>query len=588
MQPRNDVPIDGTSTKPTGGTESTIEPVFTLQYARQNRECFQTATHFVYQHNLCGANDSLSYLDSNKHLYSCENRCGEKARYSDVDADQCSCDSICEVFGDCCRDKSLVCPKAYDAHLRKATTACSPDAFSIVYSCLASETAHFETATTDRVRPETQTFPGSTTSFSQPKSLKEISSSASSYVVADTSTGIIFKDFEMLKICGGPNAVPYYLPAVVSLDCGSVLDATSTGRNSAIQVLNTCEKRQMSFAITPFHRKCKQTHLVKCKCPGENTIVDHIHNACMGLNDSVPFYVRHKTLSYLLRVAFQWNDNLPCTTISFGPYKSETKGKALISISHVPMVLSGQSSGRNSASSHPQTDPTNTHHVPHSTDRSRRGHVSQSLPGQATLRQTNQPETGRLDDLDFTIVVEVSSALERRLLCRSLHSRLSECRLLDCARGAILSRDAGRAGDFGGSRCLVPSHAEVYGPLCWCLKVLVVLSDARAWVVKMRHFREGWCQITLDVFSQEEEPLEVFELAKSARVPEPRTTSTPVLSSLFDDMRKDSKCPQESAARLPRICLFFRESSASQSGDTVECRRLQKHITFFGELRGLV
>ncbi|KAK3774477.1 hypothetical protein RRG08_049413 [Elysia crispata] len=178
-------------------------------------------------------------------------------------------------------------------------------------------------------------------------------------------------------------------------------------------------------------------------------------------------------------------------------------------------------------------------------------------------------------------MVEISRTAERRLLCQSLRNYLTECELLDCVQGAILSHNASRGGEFGGSRCLVPTHAVVQNgasnataPLCLCMQTIVILSNLHIWDVKISDFDKGWCIISfaalpkvVHIFPTEEEPLEVRELAKHARLPDPRTKRTPTVSSLTKRLQKaylhsNSGCLHNTSTEDISLCLHFESATA--------------------------
>ena len=106
---------------------------------------------------------------------------------------------------------------------------------------------------------------------------------------------------------------------------------------------------------------------------------------------------------------------------------------------------------------------------------------------------SNAARKNELTDLNHNFLVEISKTLERRLLCASLDNYLSQCTILDCAPGAILSHNLDGHFEFGGSTCLMPIKLAVenkdllkeFAPVCWCMEVLTLLSGYSIWETSM-------------------------------------------------------------------------------------------------------
>ena len=97
-------------------------------FSDDERECRNQKTSYVYFKNLCGATDLQKFLQSSKEEYTCADRCGWGSTFGIKR--ECACDDKCEIYGDCCRDFSAVCPELHSqasvvySHLKGAFAAC--------------------------------------------------------------------------------------------------------------------------------------------------------------------------------------------------------------------------------------------------------------------------------------------------------------------------------------------------------------------------------------------------------------------------------------------------------------------------------
>ena len=82
--------------------------------------------------------------------------------------------------------------------------------------------------------------------------------------------------------------------------------------------------------------------------------------------------------------------------------------------------------------------------------------------------------------------------------------------------------------------------------------------------------------LVVHIFPTEEEPLEVRELAKHARFPDPRTKRTPTVSSLTKRLRKaylhsNSGCSHNTSTEDISLCLHFESATAPRDATAVVC-----------------
>ena len=477
------------------GTSSSTDfssEVFTLAYLSQSFECRNIATNFVFQNDLCGAKDPQSYLNLKKSFYSCANRCGENPPYSDRGREECACDEVCFAYDDCCRDMPTVCPEIYNrgkaayAYLGTQNSYCTTGNVLASAPCKAIESETQEKVTLSTPKFSYVTEASRTFKSVFPKDLparyrtiKEFSQSIDNYNVIDLSTGIYFDNLYDLETCKKPEAQHYFLPLIVSLDCSALERPATDEIEHATQVLDWCLTSRFEIAVTRFHRSCKNTRLIGCPCAQGQIVTDHVHNACIGPDPSVPLFSRHKLWTSDIASAIASDNASQCTESISGAYTRAREGDTQMSISLIPVALKSQ--------------PTP---------------VLTSNNNSDEYKDTNsdiRDDTGAKRD-DNKFVTEINRGVERRFLCSSLNSYLSECELLDCVRGAILSHNASRGGEYNGSRCFVPTQIEVLAGAsdanqydCWCFHFLKVFYGFDVWKLNIEGISGGRCSIILNV-----------------------------------------------------------------------------------------
>ncbi|GFS21864.1 hypothetical protein ElyMa_001603700 [Elysia marginata] len=524
-------------TRPLSSTLETT-PLFTRPYAVQSSECLNNATTFVYQKNLCDASDPNSYVANKKAVYSCENRCDKIRPFKIKGGDWCACDADCVVHADCCRDMAQVCPETYargtsfHASIGRPQSLCGRGTTK-VFECKTMNSDEYKkhVSNTNDIpySPwEMAFFHNQHQEFPLPsRRLGQLTSSQGQFSVVDITSGMIFKDFQAFESCAGPESVPYFLPMIVSLDCSAI--KSTADRTRASRVLQWCRERVLNDVKTPFHRSCFETRLIICHCSRDSHFIDHLHNACIGANASVA-HLRYKLWNYQVQTEDIVAEDTPCAISSYGSYANPDIGDTRISISILlaghaqkakayrqDIAIDNPTSFSNKTTTFSTSRLNNHNFNVNNNEESSTGIDTNSrdnlLSNSSFDRrspptvpqkwfQANSPVTRE----DLRVVVEFSWTVERRLLCRSLYDYVSQCQILDCAHGAILSQDPDRGGDFGGSRCLWPSHiivkpqtADRPAPLCWCMRVLAVLTELRIWSINMRSIDKHQCFLNLTV-----------------------------------------------------------------------------------------
>ncbi|KAK3720254.1 hypothetical protein RRG08_007876 [Elysia crispata] len=574
------------STPDTSSTTDFSSKPFTLAYLRQSLECRNTATNFVYQNDLCGAKDPQSYLNLKKSFYSCAYRCGESPLFSDRGTDECACDEICIVYGDCCRDMPIVCRETYDigkaeyAYLGTRSFFCNMGNYIVSNPCKAMEMHEIVTPTAPNFSYETQT--SKSFLFRNPpvgdRRLKDFSQGMDLYKVADVTTGIYFKGLNDLKSCKGPETQLYFLPLIISLDCSAFESSSTSDIDGVSEVLEWCRISKFDAVVTPFHRNCKKTRLIQCHCSQGKAVADHVHNACIGPDPSVPVISRHKLWNNEIGGETASGNDSQCTVSIYGAYGLAEKGKTQMSITPLPVTSNYHSIPV--LTNNYNTDEYNNYD--NKNDAKNRNSNNNSNFERFFIHDESETEKG-----DIKFVVEINPAVERRFLCHSLSSYLSECELLDCVRGAILSHNASRGGEYNGSRCLVPTQVVVQDGssdanfrLCWCVHVLKIFTGFRVWTMNIHGLSDRLCNIFFNVRATGEEPLESYELAKNLRFPDAHTSRTLLLSDIVEALQNSNqkdkeRCSQKPTTEFINVCINFKKTStSSRDGEDFFCIKI--------------
>ncbi|GFR81682.1 hypothetical protein ElyMa_004077100 [Elysia marginata] len=539
---------------------------FTLSYDSQSVDCLNDATHFVYQNNLCDARDPESYIGSNKAYFSCVNRCGKPPPFTRGHRKECACDAGCVVYDDCCKDMLAACPETHSTGMmvlagslkyRKSFPFCA-DGTWLSYRCYPPGSWDHEqqSSLSTEIPDEKQTEPFYTENHLS--TLEKLSTAYGQfYRVADISSGILFFNLESFESCAEPKYGPYFLPVIVSLDCSSAA-APATNRTGAATILERCGSLGVTEVDSLFHRTCS-TQLISCPCKEGSYFIDHLHNACIGSNLST-VYLRHKLWAYEVRAGYADASNAQCQVHTYGNDKiflHDTETQMSISPLLVADAYRAKLSGKTTFADDHNSFATTTAfskfnfsniNLLNNGNSSSKNTSKSSLSRQAAQDVSWERFEARhpLTKDDLMFVVELDWTVERRVLCRSLAVYISQCEILDCAPGAILSHDPDRGGHFGGSRCLVPTHAVVKhqqradrpAPLCWCNQVLAVLSKLGMWKIKMQVFEKNQCVIELTVRPKEKEPLEAYQLGRTASSPHPHSKWTVSFADLTTRIQK--------------------------------------------------
>ncbi|GFS22863.1 hypothetical protein ElyMa_001625800 [Elysia marginata] len=557
---------------------------FTVQPGSQSVECLNNATYFAYQNNLCDASDPQSYISSEKAHYSCANQCGRPPPHTKGTRKECACDALCVVYKDCCQDTPVACPETYYRGTAIVTSFGYPFSFCSHRIMMVSRCNPMGSEQHEKYGSSTTELPNEFyknsfndikhKSFPQPpRTLGQLTLSFGHYAVADISSGILFDELESFESCAGPNSTPYFVPVILSLRCSAM--TSTANRTRASKILEWCKTVTVREIYTPFERLCLATQLITCPCDEGSYFTDHLHNACVGSSVSLA-HLRYQLLNREVKTGQIDSREGQC---GFNTYNSDTYLKDWVTqISISPTIVDNPIFIENTTvnSSRLNFSKINLHNNSNSNrgknNNSSDHRLSKSsvdrLFATAVSKKWSQ-EKSPLTKEGLMYVLELSWTIERRLLCRSLHDYLPQCQLLDCIYGALLSHDPDRGGEFGGSRCLWPTYAVVkhHGsggqvPLCWCMQVLAAFSELSIWNVKMRTVERHQCVIELTVRPKEEEPLEAYQLGKTARPPYPRTKWTLSLADLAERLKKLNEnasvgCSLNAETRDVQVCVHF-------------------------------
>ena len=468
--------LETTFTSPTVmvPTEATIRPDFP--------ECQLIATDFAYQNDLCaGALGPESYLDLGRSRYTCLNRCGEPPEYG-KGFFQCGCDVNCEAHKDCCRDMAQVCPELHNKgnnNIPKNIYNCYD--FAIVYS-QGDEPAPYSTESYASYTPSIintkQVLPF------KPRTLIEFSKSLRWFKTIDPKTRLIFNELFGHNAYKSSNATPYFIPIVTGLSCTPEVAEYPVSPN-ALLLLPWCRVEYVRDVITNYHRPCRRYQTLTCRCNDDSLLTDHAHNACLGDKFSQNNLYRHQLWdvhlkSLELEVPESESDCLIREVNFFGgiiPRTGVTKHEDITVKMRVSPVMSRF-----------QTP----------------SHTSEDKLTHGGARKDDDGILKSVSDINF--IVDLSNTPERRFSCPSIHSRLEDCRLEECAEGGLIL--TGQLSHEIPVRryCIVPVGAKVLlgdgsraVPSCTCVRIMAVLGDLKLWSTRLQ-WSQTQCLIILTAF----------------------------------------------------------------------------------------
>ncbi|GFO28525.1 hypothetical protein PoB_005503000 [Plakobranchus ocellatus] len=191
--------------------------------------CEKLAVAVAHQKYLCKSQTASAYMELAKAQHTCEDRCGDTPIFRN-DLLNCACDEICIVYGDCCRDISIVCPQIhgigkarYADVMKKVTSSCHANNFAVLresaHRCLSSTTP-----TADNAERRNQ-------KLAAVKAMQRVSSNHLS---------------------------------------------------SAASVFQSCTVHRVTDVASPLARNCKVYQIITCSCGDGTEFKEHVHNICMS------------------------------------------------------------------------------------------------------------------------------------------------------------------------------------------------------------------------------------------------------------------------------------------------------------------
>ncbi|RUS80999.1 hypothetical protein EGW08_011237 [Elysia chlorotica] len=536
-------------------------------------QCRDQITTFVYSDSLCGVSDLQTFLKSSRKEYTCADRCGREATSGKTR--ECACDMKCELYSDCCRDFSDVCPEVHAqarlvySHLMelRVTPFCKETSAVLTIpqsTDLEAENKDINTEGVSSTPRFSTTSPAGTETSSETKFTDQTPTVTplrektpitwwddspkwhyATFKIIDTTFGVVFRSFMAFRNSQSSQSKGLVVPRVASLDCLSGVPVSSL-YGSYIDVLPHCQLVNVRDMKTyPQRRNCynREMYTVACACAGE-TRLSTLFDACHGQHSHVTLkkldtenatIVEHDSVNG--NCVYQ--NNAESFFDEDDTFVETDTSMKLIFLPQFPLSLykpANQSFGDERPS------------LPHAD--------SSSL-------------VGPLGDIEYTLIL--TKFRERRMRCPRFNSQLWYCQVESCIKGALLLPVSPNylGSEVRQNKCFVPVVAEVKDdgslgrvPICNCLRVVVAFTSLQIWVVTTNPTRLQWgsCSLQLQLVP-EGRTLPRADLL-SAKASEPgRFPST--LEAVEKDVQnsldtKSPLCLEEDITGL-RVCLYERE-----------------------------
>ncbi|RUS84463.1 hypothetical protein EGW08_007759 [Elysia chlorotica] len=534
----------------------TNEPV-TVTIPYNYSECRELATEFVYQRDFCGgASDPETYLQVARSRYTCFSRCGETRKFGETFY-ECACDSMCQLHKDCCADIAEMCPEIYNIgqvdiseRAQNTISVCMGSKYSTLYQ--PSKEEFFVTRNyvknTPSILNRDKPLPFKS------RTLAELSKPLGQYKVADVNRKMIFSDFASYSAYTFAELTPYFIPKVISLSC-SYASSGEFRLGSALEMLPWCRVIRVEDAMTRYHRPCNIQQLFVCRCEDGSFLKDHVHNACLGHNNSFQSLYRYPLLKTQVEyVGETYSHNQRCllqkvteTGIFRGEQAKDTEFSIQMRILPVLKLLQNKSQD---------------------------------------AEDSRGEEIYVNDETKVGFIVELSNTVERRFFCPSLRSRLQDCRLEECAVGGLVWSSQVSHGQPSSRSCIFPVGASVLHrdglslvPLCTCLDVMAALNDLRIWKIRISWSRDKKCFFMFEPLQKNEHhPLnETYEFTgpKSLLKGSPYSMSDDQDLDFGDLSRRLAKvthpCLGDRADDNLKICFISAEADADSEMESQAC-----------------
>ncbi|GFO34432.1 hypothetical protein PoB_006093700 [Plakobranchus ocellatus] len=267
---------------------------------------------------------------------------------------------------------------------------------------------------------------------------------------------------------------PAFIPKVTTLNClnGSLIAQRSS---SAAQLLPWCSVEAVTDVYTPFHRVCRPTDIVFCRCAENLIIGDSLVDTCQGHNNVMSLFERFRRSKYPLKPSNHFTTKVcEIRAISLGSYIKPVKNRKAMKMCLTPILVL--------ESVEYITGDVKTHNMVHETDE----------------LVTRKP---------IEYILEIINAVEYRLRCHRLTSFMSDCELLDCPPGAVKLNVQAPHSQVRNGSCIRPVMAVAPRPgvspalpACSCMRIMSALSSVGRWAVRP----QGVCSFDNALFHQGE------------------------------------------------------------------------------------
>ena len=441
-------------------------------------ECYNNMTSYMYKGAFCDDPDVKNFFqESPREGYTCAQRCGIAPKIGTLQ--ECACDEICIVYGDCCKDFLSVCPEVHArgrvvySHLTGVSVRCEDERLTVVNDDNQATPSSTKMASTTFSTSPTFSFPDDQTSdwFQNDK----IELDFLSFKVVDTANGVLFNNyasFNSLKIL---TSKPIFIPKVARLFCQALPEGIDSKQMSTkfSQILPRCSTVDFTDAELWPHRKCYNSlHKVSCNCKKRSHVIQtNLYEICLGKYNNY-------TLESMETITNLENDN----DKEYG----FTKGQCTLGFSGL--------------------DPIEDKAV--------------ALGGKISIGMTFFPVFKSVDQTNNTLVlthenykeyvIEMTKTVEKRFRCPKSNKLFSECQLEECVMGALVwtNPHPQPKREFKEDKCFLPILATVEAvghphgiPLCTCLSVSRAMVALQTWKVKTNLTNSHVCILRLQRIS---------------------------------------------------------------------------------------
>ncbi|GFO05750.1 hypothetical protein PoB_003225500 [Plakobranchus ocellatus] len=461
---RSELFTETTTNYQTISTDIFLNMNLSLATSYHETECQIVLTHYAYEKNACGAPDVDAFLEVAKINYTCSDRCGKTLEFGPSIG--CACDERCVIYMDCCRDMSKICPHTYArgkylySQVEGLESGCVDSTFAVAFPAkhddeekqsLSTSTGYPHTKPKSHRGEEPSAFP------SGQRKVKDYFKSLSSFYVVDLTFGIFFLNYAAFLTHRVTGLKPAFIPKVTTLNClnGSLIAQRSS---SVTHLLPWCSVKAVTDVYTPFHRVCRPTDIVFCRCAENLIIGDSLVDTCQGHNNVMPLFERFRRSKYPLKSSNDFTTKVcEIKTMRTGSSIKPVKKRKAIQMRLIPILLV-----------------------------------------ESVDNITEDAKTHMIDETDELVtrkpieyILEITNAVEYRLLCPRLTSFMSDCELLDCAPGAVKLNVQAHHSHVRGGSCIRPVMAVAARPgvspalpACSCMRIMSALSSVGRWAMR--------------------------------------------------------------------------------------------------------